>query len=342
MEEPLVSVITPLYNREDLVAVTIESVLKQTYPHWEHIIVDDGSTDNSTRVVQSIAASDSRIKLLVRHRKPKGAPTCRNIGIENASGKYIIFLDSDDLLQPTCLENRVQQIEKYILDFMVFQGKTASENESYNDRLINIFTEKNDLARFIKQDLPWLIHGVIWKKKSLLKNELFWDESLPSAQDFKFHISAILRNMKYKKVKETDHIWNLHKGDRIGKNFSANNHLVHHILLHLWLRNQVIATILFQSVKKDLSVSIFQLMKRCMEIRKWRATYYLWSILKRDFEVDFFTLTLLRGLILISRCVPIDSNPLIRKTFVFLMGRSFYYKDQGTFLKFHCRHEDNY
>lgn len=94
--EPLVSIITPLYNSEKYIAETIESVLAQTYSNWEMIIVDDCSKDNSTKIVEEYQKKDRRIKLY-RNEINKGVSYTRNRAIDLSQGKYIAFLDSDDL-----------------------------------------------------------------------------------------------------------------------------------------------------------------------------------------------------------------------------------------------------
>ena len=92
----LVSIITPSYNSAKFIAETIYSVQNQTYPNWEMIIVDDGSSDDTEDVVLSIIENDNRIQF---HKlsQNSGPAVARNTGIEKAKGNYIAFLDSDDL-----------------------------------------------------------------------------------------------------------------------------------------------------------------------------------------------------------------------------------------------------
>src|SRR5688500_10558850 len=99
-DDPIVSVVIPVYNRVTLIQETLQSIIDQIYPYWEAIIVDDGSTDGSYDLVLKIAESDRRIKAFRRDREPKGAPVCRNIGVTKSAGQFLIFLDSDDLLAP--------------------------------------------------------------------------------------------------------------------------------------------------------------------------------------------------------------------------------------------------
>src|SRR6266436_2095129 len=100
-----VSVIIPCYNRESLLGATLDSLLEQTFPHWEAIIIDDDSTDKSMEVARGYARIDSRFRVVSRQGERRGANICRNQGLRIAGGDYVVFLDSDDLLLETCLEH---------------------------------------------------------------------------------------------------------------------------------------------------------------------------------------------------------------------------------------------
>lgn len=104
-EEELVSIITPVYNGGRFLAETIESVLEQTYPCWEMIIIDDGSTDNSAWIAQEYATRDARIQLL--RQANGGSASARNNGIRQARGRYIALLDADDVWEPRFLESQL-------------------------------------------------------------------------------------------------------------------------------------------------------------------------------------------------------------------------------------------
>lgn len=95
----LVSIITPCYNAADFVSQTIESVLAQSYQNWELLLIDDGSKDKTVDIIQKYAVQDSRIKALhnTHEKQVRGPGAARNTGIEFATGRYIAFLDSDDL-----------------------------------------------------------------------------------------------------------------------------------------------------------------------------------------------------------------------------------------------------
>ena len=109
MEKNLISVITPTYNRGEILKETIQSVLNQTYQNFEYIIVDDGSTDNTKEIVQSF--QDKRIKYISQQHV--GTPASgRNTGIKNAKGEFIAFLDSDDIWFPQKLEIQLKEFHK--------------------------------------------------------------------------------------------------------------------------------------------------------------------------------------------------------------------------------------
>lgn len=198
MKNPLVSIIIPLYNRSDLIEETVNSVIRQSYTNWEVIIVDDHSTDNSYDVVLQLSRTDSRIRIYLRESKIKGAPACRNFGIEKAEGEYLIFLDSDDLLAPWCIQERMDDfLTKPDNDFLIFQT-AIFEHQPTDARFVwNRFTEQKDILRFLQNDTVWITSSPIWKASFLKINNLFFTEMARSSQDWEFHIRALLAAIKY-------------------------------------------------------------------------------------------------------------------------------------------------
>lgn len=195
----LVSIIMPCFNRENYIDESILSVLHQTYKNWELLVVDDGSSDSSLIKITNHASKDNRIKLITRDRTPKGACTCRNIGLHNAKGKYIIYLDSDDLLSDFCIESRLSLFEKFPEnDFLVFSTLLFKEKTSDTNILWNIDSEEPDLFRFLRIDALWQTSGPIYKKSSLIQIGGF-KEDLKFWQDFELHLRFLIQNFSYKK-----------------------------------------------------------------------------------------------------------------------------------------------
>ena len=112
---PLVSIITPLYNNANVIKETINSVCCQSYSNWELILVDDASSDQTVNVVKPFSESDLRIKLF-KHSHNKGAAEARNLGTKMAKGSYIAFLDADDLWKANKLDLQVNQLKNNITD----------------------------------------------------------------------------------------------------------------------------------------------------------------------------------------------------------------------------------
>ena len=112
--QPLVSVIMPCYNMAPFVSDSIKSVIAQTYPHWELLIVDDASTDETVNIIESFAQTDSRIKLAIK-KQNSGISDTRNQCIQMAKGLFLAFLDADDIWHPEKLEKQLSfMIEKNV------------------------------------------------------------------------------------------------------------------------------------------------------------------------------------------------------------------------------------
>jgi glycosyltransferase involved in cell wall biosynthesis len=126
----MVSIITPSYNSSKFIAQAIESALAQTYKNWEMIIIDDMSSDNSTEIVEKYLQADKRIRL-IKLEKNIGPALARNQAIERANGKYIAFLDSDDIWQPNKLQIQVQFMLDNNLSFSYSSYDIIDENGNY-------------------------------------------------------------------------------------------------------------------------------------------------------------------------------------------------------------------
>ncbi|WP_181256378.1 glycosyltransferase family 2 protein [Marinilabilia salmonicolor] len=194
----MVSIIIPNYNKANFIQKTIQSVIAQTHENWEAIIVDDGSTDQSIEIIKQYCKQDKRFRLFERNRQPKGGSTCRNIGLKNAQGNYTMFLDSDDILTPNCLSNRLNHIKQNPdHHFLVFSGGTFYRNiGDSNSQWIP--SQGNHAKQFLAHILPWNISLPIWKT-SFLKRLNGFDETFPRLQDVELHTRALLQpGVKYK------------------------------------------------------------------------------------------------------------------------------------------------
>ena len=132
MNAPKVSVIIPVYNTEEYIGETLNSIINQTLKDIEIIVINDGSTDNSLHIINEYAQRDSRITVFTQANQ--GQSIARNFGILKACGDYLYFMDSDDLLDECTLELCFHKCETENLDFVIFNGETI-KNPSSNIKL---------------------------------------------------------------------------------------------------------------------------------------------------------------------------------------------------------------
>lgn len=191
MNNPLVSIIIPTFNRVHLIRETLDSVVAQTYTNWECIIVDDGSTDSTEEVVNTYVKNDERFHFKKRPiDSVKGANSCRNFGAKVAQGQYLIFLDSDDYLQDFCLAqrlNRISDLEDFT--FAVFPMALKYPDGKLMNKVIP--DNLNYLDEFLSNNLHWGIMCPLWKKTYFIALNGF-NENYPRLNDPDLHIRAMI------------------------------------------------------------------------------------------------------------------------------------------------------
>lgn len=211
---PLVSIIIPVLNRRELISETLSSVYHQTYLNWEIIIVDDGSTDGTWEYISQESKKNTQLKAIRRDSKKKGLGICRNLGIQQAKGKYLVFLDSDDLLDGSCLENRINKFKNYPdLDFLVFGHQHFHSKPGDLSSAIDLFSS-DDLDSFLDEKTPWLTPCCIWKKDKIKEIGGF-NEDLLNWLNWEVHVRALAKGLRYKKFTQIDCYVREHDGNRM-------------------------------------------------------------------------------------------------------------------------------
>lgn len=192
-EQPLVSIIIPTYNRAELIGETLDSILAQTYQNWECIVVDDGSTDHTSDVLDHYTKKDSRISY---HHRPKqynpGGNGARNYGFDLSKGEYINWFDSDDVMLPEKIEKQVLDLHQNKFNFTVCH---ITVFEGYINNLLGLRSEflhsSDNFYDFLTHKITWLTNSALWKKEFLLNNNYRFNEKLKAAQEWEF-ISKVL------------------------------------------------------------------------------------------------------------------------------------------------------
>ncbi|MCB0207878.1 MAG: glycosyltransferase [Anaerolineae bacterium] len=178
MKAQTVSVIIPAYNQGDYLAEAIESVLTQTYPHFEIVVVDDGSTDNTAEVAQSY--SDPRVRYI--YRENGGLSAARNTGLEHASGELITFLDSDDLFLPEKLSVLITAMDNNpAVGLAAGQAIMIDDQSRRLDKMIDSPLPENQAQLLLGN--PIHVGSVVVKREWLAQVEPF-DESFRACEDW--------------------------------------------------------------------------------------------------------------------------------------------------------------
>lgn len=175
--DKLVSIITPSFNSKDFIEKTIKSVLAQSYKNWELIIVDDKSKDNSNEIIEKYLKLDNRIKL-IKLEKNSGVAIARNRAIKEAKGRFIAFLDSDDIWEKNKLEKQISFMIKNNYAFTY----TAYERIDENCKTLNIIniTNKVNYKSLLKSNIIACL-TVIYDKDKIGK---FYMSSNTKREDF--------------------------------------------------------------------------------------------------------------------------------------------------------------
>lgn len=184
------SIIIPVYNVECYLHQCIDSVLGSTFTNYELILVDDGSTDASGRICDEYAVKDKRIRVF--HQENGGVSKARNVGIDNANAPWITFIDADDWISGTFLENLYKAVEEHPdIDF-VQAGCTNYRNGAIADVEQHYVYYHGDNKEKLFSEFRGLAVSKLYKRTILNgKNKVRYDEKLPSLEDFLFTLDYI-------------------------------------------------------------------------------------------------------------------------------------------------------
>lgn len=189
MKNQLISVIVPVYNVEKYLRQCIDSILSQTYTNFELILVDDGSKDQSGEICNEYAEKDSRIRLF--HKENGGVSSARNLGLDNAHGEYICFVDSDDWVDNTYIEDMLKPGD-YDL---VMQGmKQATKIWKYSLKSLNDTIQILDVLISSGRNHDLLFNGPyckLYKNNIIRDKNLRFNEKIWLGEDFLFNVCYI-------------------------------------------------------------------------------------------------------------------------------------------------------
>lgn len=205
-----ISVIIPVYNSENTIVRTLKSIKEQSYKNYEVLIINDGSTDNSLEKINEFCGSDNRF--LIFNTSNQGVSNARNVGLDNATGDYIIFIDSDDYINRFYFENIIIDISDYDLLIYSFQTKNnKSIKEISYVRDIDDSICKIDFCRFLTNSRLFAnVTNKVFKKNRV--DNIRFDTSTNLGEDYEFVMHYFIKISKYKYVKKSFYIYDLTTG----------------------------------------------------------------------------------------------------------------------------------
>lgn len=216
MQRTKLSVLIPCFNNGQLLSEMLDCCIRQSFKDFEVIVVDDQSTDNgaTAHILEQYSKKDTRIKVYIRNREPKGSVTCRNIALQHSVGEYIIHFDADDLISDICLEKRVLYMEDHPeCDYASFpamefydRNKMPKLSDAGNRWGVECYG-KDLLESFLTAKYSFTTWNNIYRKDAIAGIE--WDERVKIYTDFSFIVPCILSGLKhmFSETNEVDYFY---------------------------------------------------------------------------------------------------------------------------------------
>ncbi|HEX6624955.1 MAG TPA: glycosyltransferase [Pyrinomonadaceae bacterium] len=209
--QPLVSVVVPTYNYGRFIGETLDSLRAQTYPDWECVVVDDGSTDDTEEIVARVAAADPRVRYL-RQRNRRQA-VAKNKGLADARGVYVQFLDADDLLEPRKFERQVEYLERHPEVDLVYGDMLYFDADDPSRRTRRLEAEAGGAwmpevsGRGSEVLVPLLRNNIMVINSPLLRRGVVadvgpFDERLPPVEDWDYWIRCAIAGKRFRFVEQ--------------------------------------------------------------------------------------------------------------------------------------------
>ena len=199
MKSNLISILMPVYNGQEYLKETVSSILNQSYKEFELIIINDGSSDNTKIICDNLEKVDKRIKII--HKENTGVSHTRNVALDNASGKYITFVDSDDLVHKDYLQYLINEELKNNSDLIVCgfierkitpDNKISDKKKIYkSNEFIKINNMKNTILDFADSGLLNPLWNKLYKRSIIFENNIRFKEDVKTGEDFIFNLQYI-------------------------------------------------------------------------------------------------------------------------------------------------------
>ncbi len=223
---PLVSVIIPCFNAQNYIKNCVNSLKNQTYGNAQFIFVDDFSTDNTFNILTEFTSSDDRIKVYKTNKK--GVFSARNLGIDNACGDFITFMDCDDVVSPFHLELLIKKALENNADVVVSNYKRVYNKKNYEDYKfkkikkykVKTFDKISAIKEFLAQRLEFCVWNKLYRKDIIDKNNIRFDEKCTYNEDSLFNYKVLKFASKTLMFSAVTYYYVQRKGSLVNRPFS--------------------------------------------------------------------------------------------------------------------------
>ncbi|HIR26208.1 MAG TPA: glycosyltransferase [Candidatus Egerieimonas faecigallinarum] len=257
-----VSIIIPVYNRENTIERCLDSILTQTYKNLEVIIINDGSTDRSGEIINAYALKDSRILAITKENS--GVSDSRNFGLKSAHGDYIQFADSDDWLPERATELLVEALEKNRSDMVIADYCRVRGRQLYQSGAIeNAGTlTRAEFAQVMMEKASDFYYGVVWNKlyrrKIIKKYKLQFSEELQWCEDFLFNLEYLKYTAKVEVIKEPVYYYVKTKGSLVSTQTTPGNIIRTKLMLYDYYKKLYESLDLYEDNKLRIQMFLIQ------------------------------------------------------------------------------------
>lgn len=220
--EPLVSLIVPIYNVADYIENCCISLMNQTYKNCEVVFINDCTKDNSVSIIQNcVKGYDYANVKIIHHSVNSGLACARNTGLENSIGEYIVFIDGDDSLQSTAIEQLVLSLQQTKADIVISDHQIIKKNGNTIATVGYIEEHEKYLEHLLLRKLNFNISGKLISRK--LYDGMFFEPGINFGEDYLMYPKIVSRSKSVSKVNEPLYIYNKLNDNSYTNNISMNS-----------------------------------------------------------------------------------------------------------------------